>query len=211
MRSRHRSAAIAAVLCAVLLSSTAVAVAASAESSPLTPTSRADMLEILTREAADERSRLALRYPSIEIPDMRPVSVVPDDEYRDRAAECLSEFGIEPRVRLSAEPDLNTSALPREVVYRTCQLRFPKQSELHLVLGPFELRRLWAYYVFELQPCLRGIGVDITDSPSFAGYVAARGTPRAWHPYRALTGLQIVRDLDYYDTLCPRVPGWLRP
>ena len=211
MRSRHRSAGIAAALCAVLVSGTAFAVAASADPSPLARTGRADVLEILTRQADDERSRFTRRYPTLELPDMRPVRVVPDGEWPARAAECLRRFGIESRPRPSAQPELNTSWLPREVVYRTCQLRYPKQGELHLVLGPFELRRLWAYYVFELQPCLRGIGVDVTASPSFGEFSASRNSVDAWHPYQALAGIAGARDIERYDSLCPQFPGWLDP
>jgi hypothetical protein len=143
------------------------------------------------------------------MPDMRPVQVVPDAEWPARAAECRRRFGIESWPRPSAQPELNTSWLPREIVHRTCQLRYPKQSELHLVLGPFELRRLWAYYVFELQPCLRRIGVDITGSPSFGDFLASRNSVDGWHPYQTLADVAGVSDLEHYDSLCPQSPAWL--
>ncbi|MFC0682160.1 hypothetical protein ACFFGH_30385 [Lysobacter korlensis] len=211
MRARHRSGGVAATLCAVLLSSTAFAVAASADPSPLTPTSRAEKLEILTREAEEERERLARRYASAQIPDMTPVRVVADDAWPQRMAECLSYYGVG-RVlpRHSAAPDLNTSTLPREVVRQTCQLRYPKRSELHLVLGPFELRRLWSYHVFELQPCLRSLGISTSRSPGLGEYLTAQGVEDAWHPYRAIPRNASMRQLQYYDHLCPRFPDWMR-
>ncbi len=211
MTSRHRSAGIAAALSAVLLCSTAVAVAASAESAPLTPTSRAEVFEALNRDAEQERDRLVRRYPSVQVPDMSPMRIVPDDEWPERMAECLSHFGVEPPPwRHFAAPDLNTSTLPREVISRTCQLRYPKKSDLRFLLGPLELRRLWGYYVFELQPCLRSLGVSITRSPSFGEYLAAHESDDAWHPYVALTKIAGARNVDYYDDRCPRFPDWLR-
>ena len=210
MDSRHRSAGIAAALCAVLLSGTAVAVAASAETLPLAPTSRAQILEVLTREAENERDRLARRYPTVPMPDMTPMRIVADDEWPDRMVECLSHFGIQPRPPgQTVAPDLDTSTLPREVVDRTCRLRYPKKSALGFVLEPFEQRRLWGYYVFQLQPCLRGIGVAITRSRTFGEYLAARGTDDPWHPYQALTEIDGMRESRYYDDRCPRFPDWL--
>ena len=211
MGLRHRSAGIAAALCAVLLSGTAIAVAASAEPSPLTPTSRAEIWEGLVRESDRERSRLARRYPTVDMPDMRPMRIVAEDEWPYRMAECLSGFGIEPRPqRHSAEPDLNTSGLPREVIHRACQLRFPMRSDLRFVLGPFERRQLWMYYVFELQPCLRSLGVDTTRSPSLGEYLAVRESSDAWHPYLALADRARTGDVQNYAGRCPRFPDWLR-
>jgi hypothetical protein len=212
MEARHRSAGLAAALCAVLLSTTAFAVAASAESAPLVPTTHEEKVELLTEQAIAERQRLAERYPFLQLPDMTPVHVVPDELWPQLVARCLRGFGIEARPRgdTVVAPDLDASTLPGDVVSQTCQLRYPKQSQLRFVLGPFELRRLWTYYVFELQPCLRSIGVAITRSPSFGEYLAARGSEDAWHPYLALTDIASMRDFQYYDDSCPRFPDWLR-
>jgi hypothetical protein len=212
MRSRHRSAGVAAALCAVLLSSTAFAVAASAESQPLSPTTQEQKIELLTERALEERERLAVRYPFLQMPDMTPVQVVPDEQWPRRVARCLRGFGVEARPRgdTVVAPGLDTSTLPGDVVSQTCQLRYPKQSELRFVLGTFELRRLWSYYVFDLQPCLRSIGVTITRSPSFGEYLAVRGSDDAWHPYLALADIASMRDFQYYDDNCPRFPDWLR-
>jgi hypothetical protein len=211
MRTRHRSAGIAAALCAVLLSSTAFAVAASADPSPLTPTTRAERLDLLTRQAEAERDLLIRRYPTLQIPDMTPMLVIADENWPARLEECKRHFGLRPRPPgNTVSPDLNTASLPREVVNRTCQLRYPKESDLRFVLGPFELRRLWSYYVFELQSCLRGAGIDITRSPGLGEYLAERGSEDSWHPYLALADASGVRDFEYYDSICPRFPDWLR-
>lgn len=211
MRPRQRSAGIAVALCAVLLSTTAFAVAASAEA-PLQPTTQEQKIRLLEQEAAEERERLARRYPFLSMPDMTPVRVVADDEWAGRIAECLQGFGVDARPRGDSvvAPGFDTRTLPGDVVNTTCQLRFPKQSGLRYVLGPYELRQLWSYYVFQLQPCLRGIGISISRSPSFGEYLATRGSDDAWHPYRAIPEIANVRDLHYYDQLCPRFPEWLR-
>ena len=204
---------MAAALCAVLLSSTAFAVAAAASGEPpLTPTTQEQKVQLLTEEALEERERLAVRYPFLQMPDMTPVQVVPDEQWPRRVSQCLRGFGIEARPRGDTviAPGLDASTLPGDVVSQTCQLRYPKQSQLRFVLGPFELRRLWSYYVFQLQPCLRSIGVNITRSPSFGEYLAARGTDDAWHPYLALPEIASMRDFQRYDDNCPRFPDWLR-
>jgi hypothetical protein len=211
MRTRQRSAGIAAALCAVLLSTTAFAVAASAEPS-LSPTTQEQKLELLTEQAVAERDRLAARYPFIQMPDMTPVQVVADELWPRRVAQCLEHFGIEARTLGDSvvAPTLDTTTLPGDVVSQTCELRYPKQSELRYVLGPYELRQLWSYYVFELQPCLRTLGIGISRSPSFGEYLASRGTEDAWHPYLAIPDIANMRDLNYYDEACPRFPDWLR-
>jgi hypothetical protein len=211
MRSRQRSAGLAAVLCAVLLSTTAFAVAASAEA-PLTPTTEEQKLELLTEAALEKRDELARQYPFLQMPDMAPVQVVADELWPQRMVKCLEQFGIEARTRgdLVVAPDLDTRTLPGDVISQTCELRYPKQSQLRYVLGTYELRQLWSYYVFQLQPCLRGMGIKIDRSPSFGEYLATRGTDETWHPYLAIPNIVNVRDLHYYDQLCPRFPEWLR-
>jgi hypothetical protein len=202
---------MAAALCGALLSSTLFAVAASAQPA-LTPTTPDQKLDLLTEEARAERDRLAERYPFLQLPDMAPRQVVSDEVWPERMAECLREFGVEARVSGDqvVAPGLDATTLPGDVVSQTCQFRYPKQSALRYVLGPFELRRLWSYYVFELQPCLRAIGVRINRAPSFAEYLASRGTADSWHPYLAIPEIANLRDLAYYDTACPRFPDWLR-
>jgi hypothetical protein len=211
MRSRQRSAGIAAALCAVLLSSTAYAVAASAEPS-LQPTTLEQKVELLTEEATAERERLAQRYPFLQMPDMTPVQVVADEQWPRRMVQCLRQFGVDARARGDSvvAPSLDPTTLPGDVVSQTCELRYPKQSDLRYVLGTYELRQLWSYYVFQLQPCLRSIGITIARSPSFGEYLATRGTDDAWHPYLAIPDIVNIRDLNYYDELCPRFPDWLR-
>jgi len=195
----------------VLLFTTAFALAASAEP-PLVPTTADQKIELLTEQAVEAREELAQQYPFIQMPDMTPVQVVADEMWPRKVAQCLEHFGIEARTRGDSvlAPNLDTSTLPGDVVSQTCQLRYPKQSELRYVLGPYELRQLWGYYVFQLQPCLQGIGIKIGRSPSFGEYLAARGTEDAWHPNRAIPDIANVRDLNYYDQLCPRFPDWLR-
>ena len=211
MKSRQRSAGIAAALCAVLLSSTAFAVAASAEP-PLMPTTDEQKLELLTEQAMEKRDALARQYPFLQMPDMAPVQVVADEQWPVQMTRCLAQFGIEARPRGDSvvAPNLDTRTLPGDVVSQTCELRYPKQSHLRYVLGPYELRQLWGYYVFQLQPCLRKNGVAITRSPSFGEYLATRGTDAVWHPYLAIPKIASMRDLQYYDQLCPRFPDWLR-
>ncbi|MFC0682159.1 hypothetical protein ACFFGH_30380 [Lysobacter korlensis] len=211
MRFRQRSTGIAAALCAVMLSTTAYAVAASAEPS-LAPTTHEQKLELLTEQALAERDRFAERYPFLQIPDMTPVQIVPDELWPERMSQCLRDFGVEARARGDSvvAPSLDTRTLPGDVVNQTCQRRYPKQSQLRYVLGPFELRKLWSYYVFDLQPCLRTIGISIGRSPSFGEYLATRGSQDAWHPYLAIPEIANMRDLQYYDALCPRFPDWLR-
>jgi hypothetical protein len=211
MRSRQRSAGIAAALCVALLFSTVFAVAASAEA-PLQPTTEAQKVELLTQQATTERERLAKRYPFVQMPDMTPVQVVADELWPRRMAQCLQQFGIEARTRGDSvvAPNFDPTTLPGDVVSQTCQLRYPKQSQLRYVLGPYELRQLWSYYVFSLQPCLRSIGITIGRSPSFGEYLATRGTEDAWHPYLAIPDIANIRDLNYYDEQCPRFPEWLR-
>ncbi len=210
MKSRQRSGGIAAALCAVLLSTAVFAVAASAQSS-LQPTSQRQKLELLRKEAEEERERLAQRYPFLNLPDMKPVRAVTDDEWQDRMVECLQQFGVDARAQGDSivAPDLDARSFPGEVVSETCRLRYPKQSRLRYVLGPFELRKLWSYYVFDLQPCLRGIGIRIGRSPSFGEYLARRGTDEAWHPYSAIPGIESMRELQAYDQICPRFPDTL--
>lgn len=210
MKARQRSSGIAAALCALLLSTTAFAVAASADP-PLRPTTLDQKWELLTEEAEQERERFAVRYPFLQMPDMRPLNVVADQQWPRWMAQCLRGFGVDATQdgdRLLT-PGLDTSTLPGDVVNRTCELRYPKQSRLRRVLGPYELRQLWSYYVFDLQPCLRGIGIRISRSPSFAEFLARRGTDRAWHPYSAITGIESLRELHAYDQLCPRFPKTL--
>lgn len=211
MRSRQRSAGIAAALCVVLLSSTAFAFAASAEP-PLQPTTDEQKLELLTEQAMEKREELARRYPFLQMPDMAPVQVVADEQWPVQMSRCLEQFGIEARPRGDSvvAPTLDTRSLPGDVVSQTCELRYPKQSSLRYVLGPYELRQLWSYYVFQLQPCLRSLGIKISRSPSFGEYLATRGTDQTWHPYLAIPEILNVRDLYYYDQLCPRFPDWLR-
>ena len=211
MKPRRRSAGIAAALCAVLLSTTAFAVAASAEA-PILPTTDEQKLELLTEQALEKRDELARQYPFLRMPDMAPVQVVADEQWPRKMSQCLEHFGIEARPRgdTVVAPTLDTRSLPGDVISQTCELRYPKQSELRYVLGPYELRQLWSYYVFQLQPCLRAIGIQITRSPSFGEYLATRGTEDAWHPYLAIPDILNVRDLHYYDQLCPRFPEWLR-
>jgi len=211
MKSRQRSAGLAAVLCAVLLTSTAFAVAASAEA-PVAPTTEKQKLELLREEAIEARDELGRRYPFLQMPDMTPVEVVADELWPERMVQCLKQFGVEARTRGDSvvAPTLDTRSLPGDVISQTCQLRYPKQSSLRYVLGTYELRQLWSYYVFQLQPCLRGIGVQIGRSPSFGEYLATRGTDDAWHPYLAIPQIANVRVLHYYDQQCPRFPDWLR-
>jgi hypothetical protein len=211
MHSRRRGAVLAVALCGALLSTTAMAVAASAES-PIAPTSVAEKLDLLTQSAEKERAELAERYPFLQMPDMTPVRSVSDEEWPNRMAACLRQFGVEARVLGDSivAPDLDVRTLPGDVVSATCQSRYPKQSDLRYVLGTYELRQLWTYYVFELQACLRGIGFTPTRSPSFGEYLATRGTDDAWHPYLAIPEIASERDLIYYDQLCPRFPAWLR-
>jgi hypothetical protein len=211
MRSRQRSGGISVVLCAVLLLSTAFAVAASAEP-PLTPTSRTQKLELLRADAAQEREQLAKEYPFLQMPDMTPVRVVADDEWPLRMTECLRQFGVDASVSGTSvvAPELDPRTLRGDVVNRTCELRYPKESRLQYVLGPYELRQLWTYYVFDLQVCLRTNGIETTRSPSFGEYLARRGSDEAWHPYLAIPQIASMRDLQYYDQLCPRFPRWLR-
>ena len=211
MKSRQRSAGIAAVLCAALLSTTAFAVAASAEA-PLLPTTQEQKLELLTEQALQKREELASRYPFLQMPDMAPVEVVPDEQWPVRMSRCLNQFGVEARPRGDSvvAPNLDTRSLPGDVVSLTCESRYPKQSQLRYVLGPYELRQLWGYYVFQLQPCLRKNGIAVTRSPSFGEYLATRGTDAVWHPYLAIPKIASMRDLQYYDQLCPRFPDWLR-
>src|SRR3712207_4752517 len=137
MKSRQRSAGIAAALCAVLLSTTAFAVAASAEP-PLLPTTEEQKLGLLREEAAATRDELARQYPFLQMPDMAPVEVVADEEWPERMAQCLERFGIEARTRGDSvvAPNLDTRSLPGDVVSQTCELRYPKQSLLRYVLGP---------------------------------------------------------------------------
>jgi hypothetical protein len=200
------------VLCAVLLFTTAFAVAASAEP-PITPTSQSEKLDLLRAEATKEREQLAEQYPFVQMPDMTPVRVVGDDEWPQRMVECLQQFGVDAEVNGNSvvAPDLDTRRrLPGNVVSHTCELRYPKQSRLRYLLGPYELRQLWGYYVFDLQMCLRNNGIEISRSPSFGEYLARRGTEDAWHPYVAIPEIATMRDLQYYDQLCPRFPRWLR-
>jgi hypothetical protein len=211
MKSRQRSAGIAAVLCAVLLSSTAYAVAASAEA-PLVPTTDEEKFELLTEHALEQREELARRYPFLQMPDMAPVQVVADEQWPVRMSRCLEQFGIEARPRGDSvvAPKLDVRTLPGDVISQTCELRYPKQSSLRYVLGPYELRQLWGYYVFQLQACLRKNGIAVTRSPSFGEYLASRDTDSVWHPYLAIPRIASMRDLQYYDQLCPRFPAWLR-
>jgi hypothetical protein len=211
MRSRQRSAGIAAVLCAVMLSTTAFAVAASAEA-PILPTTDEQKLELLTEQALEKREALGRQYPTLRMPDMTPVQVVADEQWPRKISQCLEQFGIEARPRGDSvvAPGLDTRNLPGDVISQTCELRYPKQSLLRYVLGPYELRQLWSYYVFQLQPCLQGLGIKIQRSPSFGEYLATRGSDNTWHPYLAIPEIVSVRDLYYYDQLCPRFPDWLR-
>jgi hypothetical protein len=211
MHFRRRGAAIAVALCAALLSTTAMAVAASAEA-PIAPTSLQQKLDLLTDEAAADRARLADRYPFLQMPEMGPVRAVADDAWPRWMAQCLRRFGVEAYATGDSvvAPGLDTRTLPGDVVNTTCQSRYPKQSELRYVLGTFELRQLWGYYVFELQHCLRGMGITTTRSPSFGEYLASRGTDQAWHPYLAIPKIVNLRDLTHYDQQCPRFPSWLR-
>jgi hypothetical protein len=211
MKSRQRSAGIAAALCAVLLSATAFAVAASAEA-PLLPTTDEQKLELLTEQALEKREALARQYPFLQMPDMAPVEVVADEQWPLRMSRCLEQFGVEAWARGDSvvAPSLDTRSLPGDVISQTCELRYPKQSRLRYVLGPYELRQLWGYYVFQLQPCLRKNGIAITRSPSFGEYLATRGTDAVWHPYLAIPETVSMRDLEYYEQLCPRFPDWLR-
>jgi hypothetical protein len=211
MTSRQRSAGIAAALCAVLLSTTAFAMAASAEE-PLAPTTDEQKLELLTEEARQKQDELARQYPFLQMPDMTPVVIVTDEAWPEQIVRCLAQFGVTARARGDAvvAPKLDTRSLPGDVISQTCEHRYPKQSRLRYVLGPFELRQLWGYYVFQLQPCLRGMGVQIDRSPSFGEYLASRETEETWHPYRAIESIANIRDLYYYDEQCPRFPEWLR-
>jgi hypothetical protein len=211
MRSRQRSAGIAAALCAVLVSTTAFAVAASAEE-PIAPTTVEQKLELLTEEAREVREYLGHRYPLSQMPSMSPVQVVADGERPERMARCAEQFRSEAGTRWDAAvaPGLYPRSLPDEVIERTCELRYPAESSLQYVLGTYELRQLWAYYVFGLQPCLRRIGVQTVRSPSFGEYLATRGTEDAWHPYLGIPNIVNIRDLNYYDEHCPRFPEWLR-
>lgn len=156
---------------------------------------------------------LAERYMLDDPPhDVEFERYISPEEYAGVMVPCLTEQGIP----ATALPDGGVGfgdlpeeewVLQREAMYR-CNVRFPIDPMFDEPLSEDQLRRLYAYLVEHLTPCLEDEGYATTPPPPVEEFIASYSGGRPWSPW-PVNDPRLQDEAEWYrlNEVCPQSPS----